>query len=462
MPKDFLFPDLGEGVAEGELVKWLVKEGDTVKEDQDVAEVETDKALVSIPSPFSGVVEKLNYKEGEKIPVGSALMSFRDEGGKSQKEDKASSPKPETKAPSPKTEPRPEAPKEAKPETQATAPASAKDKAEAPQPSPPEFSEKSEKGALPVLATPYTRKLARDLGVDIEKVSGSGPNGRITEEDVRNFGSSGKAAVAPSPTPIAKSSPAPATSAPAASRETGPDDFEKFGPVRRVEMKGIRRKISDHMLETARQSVMVTHIDEAQVDALIQLRKEKKKFSEERGVKLTLLPFLMKACVIALKNHPYLNASLSGDEIVLKDYFHFGFAVDTENGLMVPVIRDVDQKSILRLASELSELSEQARNRSISLDALKGHSFSITNIGSIGGMAFTPVLHYPDSAILGLGRTYEKPVVRDGEVKIATVLPLCLTFDHRVTDGATAARFTNEVIRYLSDPDLLLLEGGEA
>jgi pyruvate dehydrogenase E2 component (dihydrolipoamide acetyltransferase) len=231
--------------------------------------------------------------------------------------------------------------------------------------------------------------------------------------------------------------------------------------VERVPIKGIRRKISDHMLEAARQTVMVTHIDEARVDALIQLRKEKKKFAEERGVKLTLLPFLMKACVIAMKNYPYLNASLVGDEIVVKKYYHFGFAVDTEAGLMVPVIRDVDQKSIMRLATELGELSEQARTRSISLEALKGHSFSITNIGSIGGQAFTPILHYPDSAILGLGRTYEKPVVLDGEIRVASVLPLCLTFDHRVTDGATAARFTNEVIKYLGDPDLLLLDDGD-
>ena len=216
------------------------------------------------------------------------------------------------------------------------------------------------------------------------------------------------------------------------------------------------------MLKAAHETVMVTHIDEAEVDSLLQLRKEKKKFAEERGVKLTLLPFLLKACVIALKNYPYLNASLSGEEIILKNYYHFGFAVDTEAGLMVPVIRDVDQKSIMRIATELDTLSKKARDRSISLEDLKGHSFSVTNIGSIGGKAFTPILHYPDSAILGLGRTYQKPVVKDDEIKIASVLPLCLTFDHRVTDGATAARFTNEVIKYLSDPDLLLLDDGEA
>ncbi|MDL1871401.1 2-oxo acid dehydrogenase subunit E2 [Deltaproteobacteria bacterium PRO3] len=461
MPKDFVFPDLGEGVAEGELVKWLVKEGDSVKEDQDVAEVETDKALVSIPSPHAGVVEKLHFKEGDKIPVGAVLMSFRDGPAAAAPEAK--------KGPEPKPEPKPEGipdkaivksspPPAGEAKSAASGPAASKSAPTAPETRPAEDASTPASPKLPVLATPFTRKLARELGVDIEQVRGSGENGRVTEEDVRRAAAPGAPAAKPSPLPAAKAAPAPA---PSAAPETAAADFEKYGPVQRIPIKGIRRKISEHMLTAAHQTVMVTHIDEAEVDALMQLRQEKKKYAEERGVKLTLLPFLMKACVIALKNYPYLNASLSGDEIVLKDYFHFGFAVDTDAGLMVPVIRDVDQKSIMRLATELVDLSEQARKRSIPLEALKGHSFSITNIGSIGGRAFTPILHYPDSAILGLGRTYQKPVVRGGEIKVSSVLPLCLTFDHRVTDGATAARFTNEVIKYLSDPDLLLLDDGD-
>ncbi|HKX11612.1 MAG TPA: dihydrolipoamide acetyltransferase family protein [bacterium] len=436
--QEFRFPDLGEGVAEGELVKWLVKEGDEVKEDQDVAEVETDKALVNIPSPFAGKVEKLHFKEGDKVPVGEVLMTFS--GGTGAKEEKKEEPKKEAPADDSKSE------KTAEPE---------KEK----EPAPSEDSRAEAKAAtkdskLPVLATPHTRKLARELGIDIEQVQGSGENGRVTEEDLRSFSkpkteAKSKEAEAPAK-PVAK------TEAPARAHD------EDFGPVERIPIKGIRRKISEHMLQTAQQTVMVTHIDEARVDALIQLRKEKKKYAEERGVKLTLLPFLMKACVIALKNYPYLNASLVGEEVVLRRYYHFGFAVDTEAGLMVPVIRDVDQKSILRLAAELSDLSEKARDRSIARENLVGHSFSITNIGSIGGRAFTPVIHYPDSAILGLGRTYEAPVVVDGDIKISSLLPLCLTFDHRVTDGATAARFVNELIKYLGDPDLLLLDDGEA
>lgn len=437
MSKEFRFPDLGEGVAEGELVKWLVHEGDHVKEDQDVAEVETDKALVNIPSPFAGIVEKLHYKEGEKIPVGSVLLSFQDEPGSPQA------------APT-QEEPvkKPASPQASRELSHAAAAQTMEQAPEAPM--------SVSKDKLPVLATPHTRKLARDLGLDIETVRGSGENGRVTEEDLRKA-----ASFAGQKTETVPISPNKSAVTASSAADGAAEDFEKYGPVTRIPVKGIRRKISENMLKAAHQTVMVTHIDEAEVDALIQLRHEKKKYAEERGVKLTMLPFLMKACVIALKNYPYLNASLIDDEIVLKDYFNFGFAVDTDSGLMVPVIRDVDQKSIMRLATELATLSEQARKRSIALEALKGHSFSITNIGSIGGRAFTPILHYPDSAILGLGRTYQKPVVRNGEVKVASVLPLCLTFDHRVTDGATAARFTNDVVKYLGDPDLLLLDDGD-
>jgi len=441
MPKEFRFPDLGEGIAEGELVKWLVKEGDVIREDQDVAEVETDKALVSIPSPVSWKIEKLNFKEGDRIPVGSILMTLSDGAGV---ESKAAAPKPNP-APVARESKEPEPASETKAKEKPAPAPTPPEKVQTKSPSPTEAETK-----LPPLATPSTRKLARELGIDLAQVKGSGSGGRITEEDLRNF--SGKKPGSVTPIPAQTS----AESAPAHG-----EDFGKYGEVEIIPIKGIRRKVSEHMLEAARNAVMVTHVDEAEVDQLISLRKEKAKFAEERGVKLTILPFLMKACVIALKNYPYLNASLVGDEIVLKKYFNFGFAVDTEAGLLVPVVRDVDQKSIMRLASELKDLSERARERKISLEEFKGHTFSITNIGSIGGRAFTPIINYPDSAILGMGRTYSKPVAKDGQLDIASVLPLCLTFDHRVTDGATAARFVNEVMKYLKDPDLLFLDTGE-
>jgi pyruvate dehydrogenase E2 component (dihydrolipoamide acetyltransferase) len=441
MSREFRFPDLGEGVAEGELVKWLVKVGDSVKEDQEVAEVETDKALVPIPSPISGTVEKLHHQEGDRVKVGEVLLTFG-EGAPAEKAKDQTAAKTAKASAKAKTTEKEEGEEEKGEQAEAKEEKPPPGKEAEPKPAP--------KSSLPPLAAPATRKLARDLNVDLETLSGSGPQGRITEEDVR--GASGKKKLE-----VSKAPPSPLASAGEAH-----DEFEKYGAVERIPIKGVRRKISEHLLAASQHAVMVTHIDEAEVDQLLKIREEKVKYAEERGVKLTLLPFLMKACVIALRNHPYLNASLVDDTIVLKKYFHFGFAVDTEAGLLVPVIKDVDQKSIMRLAVELKELSEKARNRTIGLDQLRGHSFSITNIGSIGGKAFTPIIHYPDAAILGLGRTHEKAVVHKGEIAAVSVLPLCLTFDHRVTDGATAARFCNEIIKYLQDPDLLLLDYGEA
>jgi pyruvate dehydrogenase E2 component (dihydrolipoamide acetyltransferase) len=434
MSREFIFPDLGEGISEGELVRWLVKVGDQVKEDQDVAEVETDKALVTIPSPLGGVVEKLGFKEGDRVPVGAVLMVFGEESSTKKEEDKGTLKEKaaEKKSPEKKEE-------------------EVKEKKAAPSiPLP-----KSAKPGLPPLATPHTRKMARELGVDLNAVKGSGPGGRITEDDLRAFARDKGRGGPPAQLPVG----APSTAVPALALPGG--DFEKYGLVERVPLKGVRRKISENMLLAEQQTVMVTHMDEADVGILQKIHREKAEFAEQKGVKLTLLPFLMKACAIALRDHPSLNASLSGEEIIFKKYYHFGFAVDTEAGLMVPVIRNVDKKSILHLASELAELSKRTRERKIQVEEFQGHSFSLTNIGSIGGRAFTPIINYPDSAILGVGRTYEKPVVKEGNIVIAAILPLCLTFDHRVTDGATAARFVNQVIGYLQDPDLLLLEDGE-
>ncbi|MCB1215251.1 MAG: 2-oxo acid dehydrogenase subunit E2, partial [Deltaproteobacteria bacterium] len=298
---------------------------------------------------------------------------------------------------------------------------------------------------LPPRASPYVRKLAREAGIDLKTIQGSGSGGRITEEDLKQSKPS--------------TSTGPSHSLPI--QDPHQEDFSQYGPIEEETLKSIRRKISDHLLQAMQHTVMVTHMDEALVDELIKIRKQKADYAKEKGVKLTLLPFLMKACALSLKDYPALNASLVNDKIYYKKYYHFGFAVDTEAGLMVPVIRNVDQKSILTLAKELTELSTKTRERKIESQDLKGSSFSITNIGSLGGRAFTPILNYPDSAILGLGRAYQKAIVnQEGQIKAAWVLPLCLTFDHRITDGATAARFTNKVIQYLQDPDLLLLDEG--
>jgi pyruvate dehydrogenase E2 component (dihydrolipoamide acetyltransferase) len=290
-----------------------------------------------------------------------------------------------------------------------------------------------------VLATPSTRRLARELGVDISKITGSGPGGRVTDEDVKGFQEA-----PPKPPEVTQPEAAPETKA-----------LEE-----RIPIKGIRKTIGERMVKSLFSAPHVVSMDEADVTELVSLREKEKKRAEEKGVKLTYLAFIVKAATVALKQHPYLNASLDPqkNEIVLKHYYNIGIAVDTPEGLMVPVIKNADQKSIMELAKETEELAEEARSRKIKLSDLKGNTFTITNIGSIGGLFSTPIINPPDVAILGVHRIRDMPVVINGEVKIRKILPLVLSFDHRVLDGAQAARFMNTLIEHLKDPDLLLLD----
>ncbi len=425
MEKEFIFPDLGEGITEGELIKWLVSTGDYVNEDQEIAEIETDKALVSIPSAFSGKIKKLCYEENQTVKVGTALLIYETDET-SQTEDTKSDSLKETENTQSNREKDPIINKK-KPQT--------------------EQSIQNTTHLLP-LATPATRKLARELGVDLHSIKGSGKDGRIIDDDIQK---------AANKTEISSEELTEGLGS-----KTKPSPSEKASPYEAIPLKGIRRKIAESMQASHQEMVMVTHMDEARVDKLLEIRKEKAELAKSRGIKLTLLPFILKACSIALQDHPYLNASLQEESIFLKKYYHFGFAVDTDAGLMVPVIRDVNKKSIFKLAKELTELSARARERKIDLEELQNHTFSITNIGSLGGIFFTPIIHHPDSAILGIGRTQQKPIVdQNKKIVPAYMLPLALTFDHRIADGATAARFVNQVISYLEDPDLLLLEEGE-
>jgi pyruvate dehydrogenase E2 component (dihydrolipoamide acetyltransferase) len=403
---DIKFPDVGEGITEGTLVKWLVKAGDEIKADQAVAEIETDKAIVEIPSPKGGRILKLFGKEGDVIKVGSALASLALPGE-------------EVKIPEAK-------PPEVKPEIK-----------------PPEIKppEKPEMGR--VLATPSTRRIARELGVDISKVIGSGPGGRVTDEDVRK---AAEAAVKP-----LEVKPPEAT--PAIKPEIKPAE-------ERIPIKGIRKTIAERMVKSLFTAPHVVSMDEADVTELVKLREKEKKLAEEKGIKLTYLAFIVKAVTVALKQHPYLNASIDSEknEIILKRYYNIGIAVDTPEGLMVPVIKNADQKSIMELAQETERLAEEARSRKIKLPDLKGNTFTITNIGSIGGLFSTPIINPPDVAILGVHRIRDMPAVIDGDIRIRKILPLVLSFDHRVLDGAQAARFMNTLIEHLKDPDLLLLD----
>jgi 2-oxoglutarate dehydrogenase complex dihydrolipoamide succinyltransferase (E2) component len=400
---EFKLPDLGEGITEGEVIKWMAKEGDQVKEDQPIVEVMTDKVNVQIPSPRSGKVAKILVKEGDVAKVGQTIMVI-DEGGSGKP-----SPAPATPAPKPTMA--------AQSEVQVSPPAQG------------------------VLATPATRRLARELGVDIASVSGKGPAGRVTDDDVRRSA------------PRSGSSTVTVQATPTISATGGPR--EEVVPLR-----GLRRTISDRMAKSLRTTAQVTHVDEADVTELVLLREALKGSAEKRGVHLTYLPFIIKALVPALREFPYVNAMLDeqGGNIVLKKYYNIGIATDTEQGLVVPVVKDVDRKDIFELAGEIEKLSSKARAGQLSLDDVHGSTFTITNVGAIGGLFATPIINLPEVAILGLHKIAKRPVVRDDKIEIRDTTYLSLSFDHRVLDGAYAARFTSRVVDTIQDTKKLLAE----
>jgi len=411
---EFHLPDIGEGVAEGEVVKWLVKEGDEVKENQPLVEIMTDKVNVEIPSPKQGTIQKLMAKEGEVVKVGQALLSIEEKGGK-----------PTVSA------------SERTPATQPPFPIPAKPPTIARPQEPPLTTPQASRKPDEVLATPATRKLARDLGVDLSVVQGTGRGGRITDEDVQRFKQLGRAIAAVAVT------------------TSGP-----LGVEERVPLRGIRRKVAEHMLQSKNAAAQVTHVDEVDMTEVVHLRERAKASAEKRGVKLTYLPFVIKALIPALKQYPYLNSSLDDEkeEIVLKKYYNIGIATDTESGLVVPVIKDAEHKSITQLAKEIATLSEKAQTGQLALNEVQGSTFTITNVGGIGGVFATPIINYPEVAILGLHKITKRPVVKDNQITIQDMTYLSLSFDHRVLDGAMAARFINAIKQYLEDPKLLLLE----
>ena len=403
---EFKLPDLGEGITEGEILKWMAKEGDTVKEDQPIVEVMTDKVNVQIPSPRSGRVSRILVKEGDVAKVGQTIIVI-DEGT-------ASSPAPISSPPTP-ARPTPASPQPVGPAVQ---------------------------GAQGVLATPATRRLARELGVDIAALRGTGPQGRVTDEDV-------KSAAGRSPSTVTVQAPA---SAPGAQMAGGKEEI--------VPLRGLRRTISERMAKSLRTTAQVTHVDEADMTELVLLREAFKGSAEKRGVHLTYLPFVIKALVPALKEFPYVNSTLdeAAGNIVLKKYYNIGVATDTEQGLIVPVVRDVDKKDIFELAGEIEKLSAKARSGQLTLDEVRGSTFTITNVGAIGGLFATPIINIPEVAILGLHKIAKRPVVRDGKIEIRDTTYLSLSFDHRVLDGAYAARFTSRLIETMQDTKRLLAE----
>jgi len=412
---DLKLPKLGEGADSGVVVNVFVKEGDPVAVDQPIIELENEKAVASIPATAAGVVAKVHVKPGDKLSVGQRILTLAETG--------------KTVAP-------PFSAPTAANTTTATAP-------EAEEPPATQTEENVPKPVAAPVASPSVRRLARELGVDLGRVRGSEPGGRVVLGDIRAYIQHlQQAAEKPRAGPKA---PAPAASEPI--------DFSKWGPISKQPLTPLRQVVGRRMLESWNGVPHVTQFGEADFTGLNELRKQHAPAYEQRGTRLTLTPLVLKALVETLKKHPTFNASLdeAAQQIVLKEYFHLGIAVDTEAGLLVPVIRDVDRKSVLELSKELEALAQKARDRKVTLDELRGGTFTLSNQGAIGGGHFTPIVNRPEVAILGLGRGALKPVVRDGRIEARLMVPLAVSYDHRVIDGGMAARFSVDLVAALEN-----------
>ncbi|HEX5444852.1 MAG TPA: 2-oxo acid dehydrogenase subunit E2 [Pirellulales bacterium] len=455
MASDFKVPNLGENVEEGDIVKVMVKAGDEVAAEQSVMEIETGKAVVELPCPFAGRITKVHVQEGAKVKVGDLLLTV-DGAGPSAKGPAAKAKAAEQKngaetAQLPPKKARPvekTAPPEPKP---LVASEVAEPQVAAPQVAPKQPLAEAEAPAhIPAGKTPpagpATRRLARELGVDLAVVAGSGPHGRITEDDV-------KAAVRGTTTPAATRTAA------LSNLPEGADEKDAWGLVRRQKMSGIRKAIAVNMAASSATIPHVTNFDDADITELERIRKGGLADYVGTEIKLTMMSFVMKACAQALKLHPTINASVDMDagEIRYKQYVNIGVAVDTPRGLVVPVVRNVDRLSIPHIAQALTEAGEMAREAKFSLDDLKGGTFTISNLGAVGGAYSTPIINPPQVAVLLLGRSRKLPVVIEDRIEPRLMMPLSLSYDHRIVDGATAARFLNEVINYLTVPGRLLL-----
>jgi pyruvate dehydrogenase E2 component (dihydrolipoamide acetyltransferase) len=450
---EYKFPELGEGIHEGEIVKLLIKAGDAVTDESILMEVQNDKAVVEVPSPVEGKIIEVKVKEGQVCHVGELVATIEVEGDVPAS---ANDGQPQQAEQAPASVPTPAAPV-AGAETGAAAPAAAADKPAAPE------NGAGDKPAAPaggagkeVLATPSVRKLAREEGVSLAEVTPTGPHGRMTREDVLGF-KAGVGGAAPASDKAAAPAAAAdqAAAAPAAQPISAGDRAEE-----RIPFKGIRKIIANAMVKSVYTAPHVTLMDEIDVSALVALREKTKPLAEKKGVKLTYLPFIVKALIAATRQFPVLNAMLDEEkqEIVYKKYYNIGIATDTENGLLVPVIHDADRKNVWSIAAAIKDLAVRGREGKLAPNEMKGSTISITNIGSVGGMFFTPVINFPEVAILGAGRISEKPIVKDGQIVVGSVMALSLSFDHRIVDGATAQSFLNYIKQLLADPELLILE----
>lgn len=423
---DVKVPKLGEGAESGVVVGLLVNEGDTIAKGQTILELESEKAVAPIPASESGVVQSIRVKVGDRISAGQTILVLASHGG-------APPPAPQTAT-------------QTSPVVASVPPP--------PAPSRP-FTAASLSGPQPP-ASPSVRKMAEDLGIDLRRLSGSQRGGRVTVADLRQFVQQ-LLNLADGP----PQSPAPSVTAASPANPAPSIDFSQWGPVTRKPMSSLRKVISRRMTENWTTIPHVTQFEDVDVTRLMALRKKHAAAYEAKGAKLTLTPLILKALAATLKSHPAFNASLdeTAEEIVYKDYVHLGVAVDTEAGLIVPVIRDADRKSVLALSQELETLARKARDRKLSADELKGGTFTVSNQGGIGGAHFTPIVNKPEAAILGLGRSTAKAVVVDGKIEARTMMPIAISYDHRLIDGGAAARFTVDLSQAITGLDEALVAG---
>lgn len=425
---EFKLPDVGEGMHEGEITRWLIAEGDHVEQDQPVVEVQTDKVNAELSAPVSGVVTRLLFAAGDTVHVGQVMFVIDDGVGEKAEME--------------------------------TAAVQSEERVMASSVSKGVLAGSSVSETRRALAAPYVRQLARSLGIDLEQVAGSGPAGRVLEEDVRRFAKSESIQDRESQVVVVTTDQMPpevkqpVIVAPQLASNLSQEAEE------RIKLAGIRKKIAEHMVKSVTIIPHVTHFDDMEMDALIALRSRMKPHAEEIGVRLTYLPFFIKATVIALKQFRMFNASVddSTGEIVLKNYYHIGVATDTEQGLVVPVIKHADRKSIFAIAREVQELAEKARTGKLTLADMSGGTFTITSVGSVGGQQATPIINHPEAAILALHKIEPRAVVRSREIVIRDMMNVSLSFDHRIIDGVESVRFTNRIKQLLENPELLFME----
>lgn len=447
---DIKLPSLGDGIESGDVLEVLVREGDVIAKEQGIVELETDKATIEVPSTHAGTVKKVHVSSGDTIKIGATMISIEAAVAAAPAPKPAPpAPAPPAPAPAPTKQPvEPPAPAEPKqaaaPTPQAPEPAPPAKPVSPPAPTPLEpVPSASVADAGAVAAGPAIRRFAREVGVDLSSVVGTGPNGRITREDVLS--------VVREASVVARSTKK--------SGKTGSSESDAWGPVRIEKMPKIRRAIAAKMYESWNTVPRVTNFDDADVTDLEQIRQSSKADYENKGVKLTSMPFLIKSVAMALKDHPTINAALDmeGERVIYKEYINIGIAVDTDRGLVVPSLRNADQMSIPDIARNLASMAEKVRAGDFALDDLRGGTFTISNLGAIGGTYSTPIINVPEVAILLVGRSRKMPIVIKDEVKIRLMMPLSLSYDHRLVDGGAAARFLNDVIGYLEAPSRLLL-----